>query len=398
MESFTMTFYSKPRHTGFEPSPDFKIVEGEKIIDRYEIVSHKGSGAFSDAVECMDTKTNKKVCLKIVKNPDNSKNNFDQTIDEIKILEAINRTDTNDDKNIIRLLDRFYVQEHIILVFPLYASNLYDFYKNSVYQHRIFSPDFPAPKSSYFKNMDNIRSVAKNLLVALKHIHSQDIIHLDFKPENVMMEDTKTCKARLIDFGSSCYTHDYHSTNAVSLSYRAPEIITGCKYDTKVDMWSLGCILAELYTGEMLFGSKNEHNVLYRIHQTIGSVYDNLPVTRKYRTKYFTKVSLSFVPKSYDEDDEDDYEDHNSYGTLEEILTAERKKFRATLVEKLRDLNSHDVIDEDFISDVQDFLKKFDSTEMEFKFFVDFVSKLLCVNPKERLTADTALDHLWMQM
>jgi serine/threonine protein kinase len=60
------------------------------------------------------------------------------------------------------------------------------------------------------------------------------------------------CEVKVIDLGSSCFTTDHLSSYVQSRSYRAPEVILGLRYDTKVDIWSLGCILAELSTGYVL--------------------------------------------------------------------------------------------------------------------------------------------------
>jgi serine/threonine protein kinase len=61
------------------------------------------------------------------------------------------------------------------------------------------------------------------------------------------------CEVKVIDLGSSCYCTDHLSSYVQSRSYRAPEVILGLPYDQKIDVWSLGCILAELFSGMVLF-------------------------------------------------------------------------------------------------------------------------------------------------
>lgn len=63
---------------------------------------------------------------------------------------------------------------------------------------------------------------------------------------------------KVVDFGSGCLVHEQVYTYVQSRYYRAPEVILRIRYSEKVDMWSLGCILAELYTGEPLFPGNNE--------------------------------------------------------------------------------------------------------------------------------------------
>lgn len=63
----------------------------------------------------------------------------------------------------------------------------------------------------------------------------------------------RRCEVKVIDFGSSCFTTDQLSSYVQSRSYRAPEVILGLPYGQKVDVWSLGCILAELLSGYVLF-------------------------------------------------------------------------------------------------------------------------------------------------
>lgn len=61
------------------------------------------------------------------------------------------------------------------------------------------------------------------------------------------------CEVKVIDLGSSCFISDHLSSYVQSRSYRAPEVILGLPYDQKIDIWSFGCILAELLTGSVLF-------------------------------------------------------------------------------------------------------------------------------------------------
>ena len=83
-------------------------------------------------------------------------------------------------------------------------------------------------------------------------------MHCDLKPENIMLKQPNKSGIKVIDYGSSCMHNERIYTYIQSRFYRAPEIILGIPYTSAIDMWSFGCILAELYTGFPLFPGESE--------------------------------------------------------------------------------------------------------------------------------------------
>jgi len=92
-----------------------------------------------------------------------------------------------------------------------------------------------------------VRKFAHSLLQCLDTLYRNKIIHCDMKPENVLLKQQGRSGIKVIDFGSSCYEHLRVYTYIQSRFYRAPEVILGAKYGMPIDMWSLGCILCELW-------------------------------------------------------------------------------------------------------------------------------------------------------
>ncbi len=70
--------------------------------------------------------------------------------------------------------------------------------------------------------------------IALEFLHGLDLVHTDLKPENILFKSYSRCEVKVIDFGSSCFTHEELSYYVQSRSYRAPEVIIGVPYTTKV--------------------------------------------------------------------------------------------------------------------------------------------------------------------
>lgn len=93
--------------------------------------------------------------------------------------------------------------------------------------------------------------ITRQCLEALEYLHDLGIIHCDLKPENILIKSYRRCDIKVIDLGSSCFRTDNLSLYVQSRSYRAPEVILGLPYDQRIDIWSLGCILAELCSGEV---------------------------------------------------------------------------------------------------------------------------------------------------
>jgi len=92
-----------------------------------------------------------------------------------------------------------------------------------------------------------------------------EIIHCDLKPENILLKEENKSGIKIIDFGSSTFIDEKVYTYIQSRFYRAPEIMLGIPYTTAIDMWSLGCIMAELYIGYPIFPGESENDQMSRI-------------------------------------------------------------------------------------------------------------------------------------
>jgi len=121
-------------------------------------------------------------------------------------------------------------------------------------------------------SLNLVKKFAQQILCALVFLQLPeiDVIHCDMKPENILLRSPRRSAVKVIDFGSSCQSNERLYTYIQSRFYRSPEVLLGCPYDTAIDVWSLGCILVEMHTGEALFGGVNEADQVAKIAEVLG--------------------------------------------------------------------------------------------------------------------------------
>jgi dual specificity tyrosine-phosphorylation-regulated kinase 2/3/4 len=115
-----------------------------------------------------------------------------------------------------------------------------------------------------------IRRFSRQMVACLLLLQQKHIIHCDLKPENILLCEARKADVRVIDFGSSCREEEKVYTYIQSRFYRSPEVILGSSYGLGIDMWSFGCILAELWTGYPIFPGENEQEQLACIMEIFG--------------------------------------------------------------------------------------------------------------------------------
>ena len=343
-DAFTLKVISDRNSTGFEEVKEFPIVMGGVVAGRYKIIEFLGSAAFSKAVQAVDTMTDEMVCLKII---ENNKDYVDQSIDEIKLLLYIRENGDMDENNLLKIIDFFYHKEHLFIVTELLRDNLYEFYKYNREQEEEF----------YF-TVGHLQRIAMQLLKALKFLHNLKLIHCDLKPENILIKSYSRCLVKVIDLGSSCYIHDHLSSYVQSRSYRAPEVILGCPYDYRIDIWSLGCILAELWTGNVLFQNDSVQGLLSRMISIMGPFPEYLLKQGRHSSNFFTKERLIYQQVS----------------NKSEANPAAKRRF-LVLVPKKSSLKA-----------------RLKSEDQE---FVSFIESLLQLDKEKRPTASEAMKHPW---
>lgn len=131
-----------------------------------------------------------------------------------------------------------------------------------------------------------IRRFTKQMLSSLVLLKQRKVIHCDLKPENILLRHPMHSEIKVIDFGSSCFEHEKVYTYIQSRFYRSPEVILGMTYGMPIDMWSVGCILAELYTGVPIFPGENEQEQLACIMEVFGPPEKHL-IEKSTRKKLF---------------------------------------------------------------------------------------------------------------
>ncbi|ETI43279.1 CMGC/DYRK protein kinase [Phytophthora nicotianae P10297] len=336
-EAFQLRIIREKNRTGFEPNQDWRPRAGALIGGRYKVEMAIGEAVFSRTYKCMDTTTEQSVCLKIIKN---NKEYFDQGVDEVRVLEYIDRNCKVDERHLIRLLDAFYFREHLIIVTELLRDNLYEFSRLLLQRGVI----------NYF-SIPRLKKITIEVLEALDTLHSLGLVHCDLKPENILIQNFSACTVKVIDFGSACFTTDELTSYVQSRSYRAPEVILGLMYDTKIDLWSLGCVIAEMFTGEVLFRNDSEQTLLARILATIGPIPASLLAGRGELQHQLIDTGLFTV-------------DHLGNGVLAASL---------------------------HVPPLEQAVHTKDNE------FLDFLRALLQIDPARRLSAREALTHPWLQ-
>ena len=258
------------------------LIHGDEIFAERYILKHRiGKGSFGQVVCAYDRQQQTDVAIKIIK----SKHAFAvQARTEIKLLELTLEKDFNDEHNVVRLLDTFVYRKHQCLVFEMLSYNLYELLKNTKFRG---------------VSLALVRKFAKQILRGLEFLSRKDvdIIHCDLKPENILLRHPKRSAIKIIDFGSSCLSTKKMYTYIQSRFYRSPEVLLGLPYSQKIDMWSLGCVLVEMHTGEPLFGGIDQLDQLNRIVNIMGMVPSEMVAkspeeTRKIVSKVMTILNL----------------------------------------------------------------------------------------------------------
>lgn len=179
--------------------------------------------------------------------------------------------DPENKHSMVNFTQSFYFRGHLCLSTELLDMNLYEFIKANGF--RGFSTKL-------------IRRFTKQLLSSLLLLKQHKVIHCDLKPENILLSHPVHSEIKVIDFGSSCFENEKVYTYIQSRFYRSPEVILGMTYGMPIDMWSLGCILAELYTGYPIFPGENEQEQLACIMEVFGPPEKHL-IEKSTRKKLF---------------------------------------------------------------------------------------------------------------
>ncbi|KAL2832467.1 kinase-like domain-containing protein [Aspergillus cavernicola] len=331
--------------------------------NRYLILDVLGQGTFGQVVKCQNLKTQEVVAVKVIKNKTAY---FNQSMMEVSVLDLLNsRYDKNDDHHLLRLKDTFIHRQHLCLVFELLSVNLYELIKQN--QFRGLSTTL-------------VRVFAQQLLNALSLLNKAHLIHCDLKPENILLKNLESPIIKVIDFGSACDERQTVYTYIQSRFYRSPEVLLGLPYSSAIDMWSLGCIVVELFLGLPLFPGSSEYNQVCRIVEMLGIPPTWMLEMGKQSGEFFEKTQDEFGRKSYRLKSLEQYSrEHNTKeqpskkyfqaSTLEEIIRSypmPRKNMKQAEIE--REVNNRVA-------------------------FIDFVRGLLSINPLERWSPQQAKLH-----
>ncbi|CAG9315641.1 CDC28_1 [Blepharisma stoltei] len=219
--------------------------------DRYQKIGKLGEGAYGKVYKAEDTKTNAIVALKKSVFKTDKEGIPAQTIREISLLRDLVHP------SIVSLQDVLILENKLYLIFEYLEQDVRHFLDNT-----------KLPLSEYM-----LKKFLIQLLTAINYCHSHRILHRDLKPHNLLLDSNNDLK--IADFGlARAFQIPYrpYTTSVQTLWYRAPEIILGCEvYNTAIDLWSVGCIMAELINGFPLFPGRNHIDQLFTIFKVLGT-------------------------------------------------------------------------------------------------------------------------------
>ncbi|KAK3302571.1 kinase-like domain-containing protein [Chaetomium strumarium] len=350
------------------------VVPDNDLTERYQMVKLLGQGTFGKVVQARDRLSDKLVAIKIIRSVQKYR---EASKIELRVLETLRANDEENRNRCIHFRDCFDYRGHICIVMDLLGQSVFDFLKSNSF--------VPFPNSQ-------IQSFARQLFTSVAFLHDLNLIHTDLKPENILLchneyqtftynrkipssstANTRTAsqrkvlldtEIRLIDFGSATFQDEYHSSVVSTRHYRAPEIILGLGWSYPCDIWSIGCILVEFFTGDALFQTHDNLEHLAMMEAVVDQRIDVSLVHQVNRmtrnggnpaSKYFKRLKLDYP-------------------------TAETTRASRRFVKAMKRLP-------DIVPSTNKFLEQ----------FLDLLQKIFVYDPAQRITAKQALQHPWFR-
>mmetsp|Transcript_25821 Transcript_25821/g.83614 ORF Transcript_25821/g.83614 Transcript_25821/m.83614 type:complete len:317 (+) Transcript_25821:1451-2401(+) len=220
-------------------------------MDRYQRLHKIGEGTYGVVYKARDKMTGETVALKKIRLDAEDEGIPSTAIREISLLKELQHP------NIVRLYDVVHTERKLTLVFEYLDQDLKKYLDIC---ERGLEPTI-------------LKSFLYQLLNGVAFCHTHRVLHRDLKPQNLLIN--REGKLKLADFGLArafgipvrSYTHE-----VVTLWYRAPDVLMGSRtYSTPVDVWSVGCIFAEMVNGQPFFNGSSESDQLHKIFKTLGS-------------------------------------------------------------------------------------------------------------------------------
>uniref|UniRef100_A0A6Q2ZCV1 non-specific serine/threonine protein kinase n=1 Tax=Esox lucius TaxID=8010 RepID=A0A6Q2ZCV1_ESOLU len=365
----TATSTATSKNGGSNNEGDYQLVQHEVVCsmtNTYEVLEFLGRGTFGQVVKCWKRGTNEIVAIKILKNhPSYAR----QGQIEVSILARLS-TESADDYNFVRAYECFQHKNHTCLVFEMLEQNLYDFLKQNKFS--------PLP-------LKYIRPVLQQVATALMKLKSLGLIHADLKPENIMLVDPsrQPYRVKVIDFGSASHVSKaVCSTYLQSRYYRAPEIILGLPFCEAIDMWSLGCVIAELFLGWPLYPGASEYDQIRYISQTQGLPAEYLLSAGTKTTRFFNRDTDSTNYPLWRMKTPEDHEGETA------IKSKEARKYIFNCLDDMAQVNmTADLEGSDMLAE------KADRRE-----FIDLLTKMLTIDADKRITPIESLNHPFITM
>jgi cyclin-dependent kinase len=268
----------------------FLLLVEEKVqskkIDKYQKIDKIGEGTYGVVYKCKDTQSGDIYALKKIRLQAEEEGIPSTAIREISLLKELQHV------NIVRLLDVIHTDKKLTLVFEYLEQDLKKLIDGL---------------GGECLDKATVKSYLYQLIKGVSYIHKFKILHRDLKPQNLLISREGILK--IADFGLARgygipvknYTHE-----VVTLWYRPPDVLLGSKnYLTTVDIWSIGCIFAEMVTGKPLFTGVSDTDQLKKIFKIRGTPNENhwpeaykLPEWNSDNFENFPEDNLGkFVPK-----------------------------------------------------------------------------------------------------
>ncbi|KAM3133063.1 hypothetical protein pb186bvf_014780 [Paramecium bursaria] len=310
-----------------QPYDLYNLEQGKIMNNQYKYFEDICDGTFGRVILAMDLQTNQMRAIKIYKDPNDGNADI-----EYRIYEQIQQDgfETPEKTCIQKCYEIFNYYDYKCLVFERLGLSVYQTLKLNNF------------KPFYLKF---IQVILKNVLMGIQYMHQQGFIHTDIKPENIVFRSNTNFEVKIIDLGNcECEKDQIKPQTVTTVNYRAPEVLLKQSWSYPVDVWSIGCLAHELYTGNQLMPNVTDDVKFHlALIQRIGSDFTE---EMKQNFDYFDKKGRLKFPE---------HGKHKSSHELQVVRT-----------------------------------RKMDSTN---PYFNDLINRMTIIDPLKRITAKECLDH-----